>query len=114
MVLTVAVDAAPDVSTLVRDDQAGRPRAPLGFRERLLHGRGGGMLHRHQRDQAHVIVSQAAIRPFAQANAHDREAFHGPDLDRVVDQVGPIVGSFQGPPQRIQPQTHQPASHRRP
>ncbi|MGC8640071.1 MAG: hypothetical protein ACP5XB_09370, partial [Isosphaeraceae bacterium] len=34
----------------------------------------------------------------------DREAFHRPDLNCVVDQIGPIVGPCQGTPQRVQPQ----------
>ena len=90
-----------------------------GFRffKGLLHCHGIGLLHRHQCDQNQVFPLQATpgIGRFAKADSDHRETLHRADLNRVIDEIRPVVGLFQWPQQRlIKSQPHQPTPHCRP
>ena len=116
MIAAVLLDAAPYISALVRHDQPGDTRAKLRFFKGLLHCHGIGLLHRHQCDQNQVFPLQATpgIGQLAEANSDHRETLHRADLNRVIDEIRPVVGLFQWPQQRIKSQPHQPTPHCRP
>src|SRR5208337_1900522 len=70
----------------------------------------------HQCDQNQVFPLQATpgIGQLAEANSDHRETLHRADLNRVIDEIRPVVGLFQWPQQRIKSQPHQPTPHCRP
>ena len=112
----IPLDAAAHIRPLIRDNQPRDTRAKGRFLEGFLHCRRGGMWHGLKHDQGQVFQLQASrrIRQSAQPDADDREALHHADLDRVVDEIGPIASPLQGPVQSVPPQPHQPTTNRRP
>ena len=116
MSVAIPLDAAAHIRPLIRDNQPRDTRAKGRFLKGFLHCRRGGMGHGLKRDQGQVFLLQASRRigQLAQPNADDREALHHADLDRVVDEIGPIVSPLQGPLQSVPPQPHQPTTNRRP
>ena len=116
MSVAIPLDAAAHIRPLIRDNQPRDTRAKGRFLKGFLHCRRGGMWHGLKRDQGQVFQLQASrrIRQSAQPDADDREALHHADLDRVVDEIGPIASPLQGPVQSVPPQPHQPTTNRRP
>ena len=116
MSVAIPLDAAAHIRPLIRDNQPRDTRAKGRFLEGFLHCRRVGMRHWLKRDQGQVFQLQASrrIRQSAQPDADDREALHHADLDRVVDEIGPIASPLQGPVQGVPPQPHQPTTNRRP
>jgi hypothetical protein len=67
------------------------------------------------RQHTHIVVPQRSRREgdVAQPQAQDHANLHGPDLHRMIDQIGPIVADFEHFTQREQTQPLQPPTHRR-
>src|SRR5208283_3656732 len=121
MSVAIPLDAAAHIRPLIRDNQPRDTRAKGRFLEGFLHCRRGGMWHWLKRDQGQVFQLQASrrIRQSAQPDADDREALHYADLDRVVDEIGPIARSLRPPclvpsppTKRLTSETKNPGCHK--